>query len=304
MKSKESKETRASTEYFSPKLYQYLYCFHTLPKGEKNLENLIGAMGVPRSTAYYNVNRLKDKGYLVKRDGRYDLTAEALSVVAMDRDTLDDLTFWLQNDLKCGEDKAREVGIIFMCRLPVNTVRRLARAGASRTALSHAGEPAAHEALAALPLGRHDALFSVRRTDGSERGETDGGHTTRKPAVFIVGNGAACALELCDAHIRRIVAIAMPRGYRAMPARLLYERAGRMTECRAFAGRWHMRGDAVIGRTAPDGRLTGCVRVAATNARGKRFHAEIVLRFADGGDEKRTADGTEKNIFCRQISCT
>ncbi|MDR2295583.1 MAG: hypothetical protein LBD95_02195, partial [Clostridiales Family XIII bacterium] len=94
-------------EYFSPGQYQYLYCFHRLSEGRRTMRKLVAAMSVPRSTAYYNIRLLADRGFLVKRGGGYALSDKGLSVVALDRDTLGNLMFWLRDDLGCDEAEAR-----------------------------------------------------------------------------------------------------------------------------------------------------------------------------------------------------
>jgi DNA-binding Lrp family transcriptional regulator len=272
-------------EYFSPGEYQYLYCLHCLSGGKKTMRRLIDLMGVPRSTAYYRVNRLRDRGFLTEKGCA--LSEKGLAVIDMDRDTLDNLMFWLRDDLGCDKAEARRIAIAFLLRTPISAVRRLAVVRASQTALSRAGRPA-RGSLAALPPGRHDAAFFVYRGGNADRAETEDGHRTRRSAVFIVGKNASCALELCAAHVRRIAAIAMPHGCRMIPRRLLYARNGDMIECGAFAERRHIRGDAVESRVAADGRLTGRVRVFAENANGERFPAEIVLDFG-----KIAAAGTD-----------
>ncbi|MDR1245669.1 MAG: hypothetical protein LBK57_01410 [Clostridiales Family XIII bacterium] len=270
-------------EFFSPGQYQYLYCFHRLFDGKRTMRNLVGAMGVPRSTAYYNINLLTEKGFLVRQGGGYVLSEKGLETVGMDRDTLDNLVFWILYDLDCAEDEAHRIATGFICRQPITTLRRLASAATSRAALSRAGVRVGGS-LAALPRGRHGAMFSVRRRRGetdekTADGKPEPGRATRKPAVFIVGKDRKCALELYAAHIRRIAASAMPRGHRMIPRRLLYGLGGNMIECREFAGRWHIRGDAVTEQVSADGELTGSVRVFAENTRGERYEAEILLRF-------------------------
>jgi hypothetical protein len=101
-------------------------------------------------------------------------------------------------------------------------------------------------------------------------------------------------IELYAPHIRRIAASALPGGHRAIPKRLLYDLGGNMIECRELAGRWHIRGDAVMtGCSIANGELTGSVRVFAENARKERYSAEILLRFGCdatlGGDEGHAA---------------
>jgi hypothetical protein len=132
-----------------------------------------------------------------------------------------------------------------------------------------------------LPPGRNEALFSVRGPAGRNKERTESGGRTRAPAAFVVGDGL-CALELYDAHIRRIAAVAMPHGNRTIPRRVLYVPGGgtEPVVIPVCVGRWHIRGDAVIGGSR-DGKLTGRVRVFAENARGKRYPAEILLGFAD-----------------------
>jgi DNA-binding MarR family transcriptional regulator len=283
---------RQQNAFFSPRQYQYLFCIHQFPDGMRTMRNLIGEMGVPRSTAYYNVGLLTDKGLLIRNGNAYDLTGRGREIVEMDRDTFDNLLFWLWDNLGDGE-LARRMASSLLCRQPIAEMRRLANSGASGAALLRAGGPA-RGPLASLPPGRHNAAFSVRRRDAGKRGKAEADGRARAPAVFVVGRNGDCALELYAAHVRRIAAVAMPGGNRAIPKRLLCGLGGGMTECPEFAKRWHIRGNAVTGSVAADGTLTGQVRVAVENARGERFPAEIVLRFclgADGdGDRARRTD--------------
>jgi hypothetical protein len=268
----------------APVQYQYLLCFHALPEGGKTMRNLMDIMGVPRSTAYHNVNRLREKGLLAGRGGAYALTRKGLAAVGMDSDLLANLVFWLTDDLGCDAETVYRVALNLLYRTPIRFVRDLADVRASGAALSRAGAPA-RGLLAAPAPGRHDADFSVCGADGGTDEEGEIAADPQRPAVFIAGRNGDCCLELYAPHLRRIAA-AMPGGKRTMPKRLLYELAGGMTECCAFLERWHIRGDAVTGFALPDGKLAGRVRVAAENARGECCEAEITLRFgfdaADG----------------------
>jgi hypothetical protein len=210
-------------EFFSPKLYQYLYCFHRLFDGKRTMRNLIGEMGVPSSTAYENIKLLGAKGYLNKQGSGYVLSRKGLDFVDIDHDTFDHLVFWVLYSFGCAEDEARRIATGFVCRQPITVMRLLAVAAASRTALSCAGG-FAKQPLAAFPPGRHDAGFSACGPGGDENGETE--HTARRPAVFIVGEEGKCVIELYAPHIRRIAASALPGGHRAIPKRLLYDLGG------------------------------------------------------------------------------
>jgi predicted transcriptional regulator len=59
------------------------------------MRNLNGEMGVPRSTAYHGVGLLTDKGLLIRNGNAYDLIGWGREIVEMDRDTFNNLVFWI-----------------------------------------------------------------------------------------------------------------------------------------------------------------------------------------------------------------
>jgi hypothetical protein len=201
------------------------------------MRNLIGEMGVPRSTAYLNVGLLTDKGYLVKNGEVYNLTDRGRRFAETDRETFDNLVFWLWRDL--GDEKlARETAASFLFRQPVETMRLLANTEASRTALALAGAKGSG-ALAALPWGRHTAWVFARSAGDSAAP----GVLLRRPAVCVSDGDGNCALELDAEHVRRIV---LACGRRRGPCALLWFLAdGVWIRARETAGRLHVRGDAL-----------------------------------------------------------
>jgi hypothetical protein len=263
-------------EFFSPRLYQYLYCFHRLPPGKRTMRNLIGEMGVPGSTAYGNVGLLTDKGFLAKGGEVYSLTDRGLAVVETDRDTFDNLVFWLCADLGYGDDEAFGLATGFVFRLPIASVRRLADTGASRAALDRARGPG-RGALAALPRGRHEARVFVRPASGT----TGPGVLLRSQAVCVSDGEGGCALELHAGQVRRIVlALGRRRGTEAL---LWFPADGAWIQARETAGRLYIRGDALTPEGGPDkdGGIVAHVRVgAAISEKHAPTKAELVLRIA------------------------
>jgi hypothetical protein len=270
MKMEENKEKDDNSR---DRLYQYLLCICFMPD-RKTAKAVAKEMCVSESTVYENTAPLRDKGFLRLSGGSYELTEDGLGILRKtDRDTFDNLVFLLRR-LGCGEAAATREALASVLHGPIVPMRRIANRGASLAALLRAGTQT-RKPFASLPDGRHDADFVVREPGGAGKATDDG--KTRRPAVFIVGDGL-CALELYDAHIRRIAAVAT--GVRALPKHVFYMIGGesRIAEVKNTAGRWHIQGDAVKGDIVGE-KLIGRLRVATENATGERHFAEVSLIF-------------------------